>query len=471
MDPRLSNIRIVRQDRAKIYNSINTMRALALFAVIMFHFIMYYNLGFTKYEIYIDFEGKYISIRSLIELADLFIDLLVFVSGFLLSFNLEDTRGNKKISWKEFYKRRFLRVYPAFIFASLLYIIYFYFASDKIFSFDDIVKHMSGFNQLPVFPDHKNWVNTFSIAHQLWFVTFILFCYLLFPLVFKALKKSLWLVLAVTSTLFVLYAFFAEEVLSFLNCLAGVTLNMTLESGWHFSITTLRYFDFVFGMIFGFWLARNKKKGFNFIYNSKTTKISGLVLLLMILLIIYNRVYTYTFLKSIRIWHYFITTITGFIFFLSFFSKHQKINKVFKKSGEISYEMFLTHILVILMFQYVIYNIFFVRFIYPGILLFLVPLIILLTVPMSDFVRIFANYITSKQEWINLMEIFIVSCIMYKCFAFFAFRNLPIPKNLSIFSFSIFVLITVMVNSLVNLKRMIHFTPKYNDGILHLNLL
>ncbi|MFX0138165.1 MAG: acyltransferase family protein, partial [Candidatus Hodarchaeota archaeon] len=153
------------EELAGIFSGITSIRALAIIAVMWTH----YGINFSS------ITGPNLVIHGLQEIADIGVDLFVFLSGMLFTINMF-LRNSQEHSWKNWYKRRIIRIYPLLIISTLIYLLPYFIFLGKFFSINSVIMHMSG---LQSFPTNSNYF-LFASAH--WYITFILSCYVLFPL-------------------------------------------------------------------------------------------------------------------------------------------------------------------------------------------------------------------------------------------------------------------------------------------------
>jgi peptidoglycan/LPS O-acetylase OafA/YrhL len=103
----------------KKYPSLNGLRALSVLLVVIHHLGLQYNL-FDKLS-----SNSWINpITSFIQDGHLGVTVFFVISGFLItSLLLQEEQANGKISLKNFYTRRTLRIFPAYYFLLLTYFI------------------------------------------------------------------------------------------------------------------------------------------------------------------------------------------------------------------------------------------------------------------------------------------------------------------------------------------------------------
>jgi peptidoglycan/LPS O-acetylase OafA/YrhL len=141
--------------------AIDVLRALAIFLVILFHFL---------YEIYLNNDLRPIGFIGL--------SLFFIISGYVLAKNYPE---NKKFSWKWFLKR-FVRIASLYYLAVLSIVLLFgrQTYSGKI---TDILLHL-------VFLDPLSKSAAYSIISPAWFLTPLIGLYLLYPYLNKYIKKD-----------------------------------------------------------------------------------------------------------------------------------------------------------------------------------------------------------------------------------------------------------------------------------------
>ena len=127
-----------------------------------------------------------------LELGGVGFEIFIFLSGMLLAINLVKTE-KRQHSWKNWYKRRIIRLYPTFILATLINFVFISFLSFLPYSrapnyfarrdINTLIVCLSGFQSIPI-------ENSFGgIVPHYWFLFLILSCYILFPLFYIIIKK------------------------------------------------------------------------------------------------------------------------------------------------------------------------------------------------------------------------------------------------------------------------------------------
>lgn len=157
-----------KRNEAKLesfFRSITSIQAIAIIGIIIWHIGDLSNIR----------NDSNIFIRTFFEIIESTGDIFIFLSGMLLTIGV--MRSNKKEhSWKKWYKRRIVRIYPLLIISTFFFLISNYYLFNENFDANSILIHMSGLQSIPTNP------NFFIIAPPHWYITLILSCYLLFPL-------------------------------------------------------------------------------------------------------------------------------------------------------------------------------------------------------------------------------------------------------------------------------------------------
>lgn len=264
------------------------MRLLSFFAIVLFHFNV--NI-FQSYP-----NSMQIGSLSYLgqTMGDIGISIFIIISGLSLSFS-----ASKSFSVTNFFKKRFLAIYPSFWIAYILVgVVYFF-----------VVGHFVG--------DGKYWKIILSITgldgfflyrmqnYYLvgeWYTGYMIITYLFFPLLFLGFRKS-----ALVTWFSVMLIFFI--VAMNYNNIFRVYINCN-------PITRLP--DFLFGITYGLLILNNKKRRF----------LMFLVGIAVLLFIVNNK-------------NIFMPQLYMFIFGASFFSASAYICEFFKNipvfSGAISY--------------------------------------------------------------------------------------------------------------------------------------
>lgn len=379
--------------------SVNSLKTIAILQMIIWH--CYHFVRFLPL-----ITHSNIIIQSLIEIGDFSGDMYAFLSGFLLSYFL--TRANyDNHSWKEWYKKRLVRIFPSFLIATIAYVIYYAFIVGRFYTINSILVHMSGLQSIPTSP-----LSVFlRVESSHWFITFILICYLVFPIFYYCLRKRYRLTVILTVTLYVIYLTFSKVIFEILKGSINLIFQQSLY-WWQFGLTTLRYFDFFFGMIIGYWIGKEPEKSFRFLKNRKTGLIALNFFLILVITYVIFRIWRYTFLDYPIILYNPLLTILLFTFIVSTLNKNRRINRILIFPGERLYEIFLFHPLII----YIIANIFLDFFALEKttlLLILLIPLIIIVGIIVAIPFYNLGKHIKKKKNYHLVIIIFTSSLLIY----------------------------------------------------------
>ncbi len=379
--------------------SINSLKTIALLQMIVWH--CYYFAGFLPLQTHSN-----IIIKSFIELGDFSGDMYAFLSGLLLTYILTKSNYDNH-SWKEWYKKRLVRIFPIFLIATLAYVVFYLFVKGHFYSINSILIHMSGLQSIPTQP-----LSVFlRIESSHWFITFILICYLIFPVFYHFLRKNFRLTVLLTLILYVIYLAFSNSIFWTLKRDIFAIFQQDLY-WWQFGVTTLRYFDFFFGMIIGYWIGKEPEKSYRFLQNRKSGLLAfSFFIILMITYVIFT-IWRYTFLDFPIILYNPLLTITFFIFIVNALNKNKRINRILVFPGEKLYEIFLFHPLII----YITASVFFDYFAFEKttvLLVLLIPLIIIVSIIVAIPFYYLGKYIKNKKQYHMVFVIISISLIIY----------------------------------------------------------
>ena len=153
------------------YPSIGGLRAISIILVLMSHL----NI---KHSIFSNFSN-FILIRTFTDFlydGNFGVNVFFVVSGFLItSILLQEEIWTKKVSLKNFYLRRILRIFPAYYF---LLFVYFFLSQSNLIR----ISNNSWLTSL-TFTKYLNWNSDWFTSH-LWSLSVEEHFYLLFPLLF-----------------------------------------------------------------------------------------------------------------------------------------------------------------------------------------------------------------------------------------------------------------------------------------------
>ena len=284
------------------FRSITSIQAITIIGIIIWH------IGdLSKIRI-----NSNIFIRTFFEIIESSGDVFIFLSGMLLTIRVMRS-NNEGHSWKKWYERRIVRIYPILIISTFFYLFSNYYLFNKIFDANSILIHMSGSQSIPTNPK----LIFFLIAPPHWYVTLILSCYLLFPLLYFCIKRNPKLTAFLGVLLFLCYLLFANAIFEISKDVISLLFQRELFE-WQYSLFTLRYFVFLFGMLLGFWIGRNPNKSINILQNKIVGLIAFVSLIIIILFYFIFPITDYSLLDFIRILYHPLITIAFVIFSIWF---------------------------------------------------------------------------------------------------------------------------------------------------------
>lgn len=167
------------------YPSINGLRALSICFVLISHF----NLQFQIFDCFAG--NKWLEIiANFLKDGHFGVNVFFVISGFLITGLLIDEEYlSGKISLKNFYLRRFFRIFPAFYFLLFVYFIF------QLFGFLKIAP-ISWFTAI-TYTKYFNWQLDWYTAH-LWSLSIEEHFYILWPLIFLfAKEKRKWIIVGI----------------------------------------------------------------------------------------------------------------------------------------------------------------------------------------------------------------------------------------------------------------------------------
>ncbi len=212
--------------------SFNSLRTIALFQVILIHVFAYYSFRATETLFYIPILDHIVQSG---------VPIFIFLSGFALSSKYWDN-----FSIKTFYKKRFIRVWPPYLFYCFLYSILHPLINGMAieFSLEDFIN---------IFFDPWNFF------YHFWYIALISSFYLFYPLlvkIFKRFKENLFIVLLVSILI--------QSVYRIVLPLINISLGSLSESFIIFKIIywPLKYFFFSYIALFtlGVYVSKNLDK-------------------------------------------------------------------------------------------------------------------------------------------------------------------------------------------------------------------
>lgn len=380
---------------------IYSIRAISMFLIIICHIVSWF--------IYINKISPVYS-QVLCGLGTTGLDLLVFTSGLMLVFNIL-YRDKENHSWIEWYKRRIIRIFPGYWIMIIIILLFYFITLNSYYELTQILVNLSGFQVILI--ENPNFI----IIHFIyWFISALLYCYLLFPIFFYMLRRNSRIATIVGIILFVFLAFY---------------LNSIEKMSEHVYINTfiiLRFFIFFFGMSFGFWIGNNNMQNLEKIFQSKF----GLSLLFILI-----GVYTlFAFLVFRGYYFGFMYPIIACIaipVLIFLFNKFYKINKGLLFFGTRSYEAYLDHSI----------SYFFLEFLFFSLLLLpkglttdliMLPIYILLVFGFASFLNIVLIKINNLKRYHPFIILLAISFFLYSLIALFLFFLIDIFLALFLYS-------------------------------------
>jgi hypothetical protein len=374
------------------YKCITSLQGLSVMAIIFTHWAL--SVLIPKEDIW--FVICYIGEFGFV--------IFLFLSGFLL--NMKKTlTANQDQSWGRWYKRRLIRIYPGFILATYMTITYrcimYQNVRSLLFINRDLI-HISGFQSLPVNPQfyYVNYIH--------WFITLIIFCYLLFPLFHFLIKKNFKIALLSSIILYIIYVIFYEPFVKISSKLADSIFAQDLNL-FTYNLFFPNFFVFFFGMILGYWIGESKMKNIEILRNSKVQLLS------IILLIILGHLYIYILILDEYIIARFIfypsIGIVLVFFGISTFKNKNRFNRTLNFPGKHSYALILVQAIPLeINFLYIVYNLKLniIDFWYISL-----PLIFGTSFLLALPVTYFGDFIETHKKYHYCLIILVISFIIY----------------------------------------------------------
>lgn len=246
------------------------------------------------------------------------VDVFLFLSGFGLYFSL----SKKSVNLRNWYWNRFVRILPEFWL--YLFVAWFVAMDYSIKSFFELLLCATTLGYwIPIIP------------YKLWYISSILFFYAIYPLIFHCYKKRGVIVpivaIGIGLTVILLYAIVMLFV--FDNRNVGGLLILTIS----------RIPIFFIGSIFGRWAKNNSMIN----VSPKNVMIAFLLSFVAVFSLYYSRMHFTPYLStcSLNFLPFIIITPVFCTFFAVVFEKIPNIlAKCFSYIGQISLELFITHV-------------------------------------------------------------------------------------------------------------------------------
>ncbi|WOH38982.1 acyltransferase [Thalassotalea fonticola] len=288
-------------------NGIQILRGLAASIVVYHHFMQI----FYKFESN-NFLGDFFS-----NYGDFGVDIFFVISGLVMAISLQ----NKKQTSASFFKNRLVRIAPTYYFYTLIFLlmgIIFDSINSSHASIESVLKSLLFITHENPSPD-LGFFPTLSVG---WTLNFEMFFYLVLTLI-------LFLPFSILSKLAI-----AVFVLSF----SPVLYKITKVNIYEVVAGNYKLIEFSLGILLGIAFNLENKLGIT----SKLTYFTKLTLLLLGFILL--QVVSHPLVKELLLASY---VVLLFIFFGQTFNKKNSIIKFFIYLGEISYSVYLSHLIII----------------------------------------------------------------------------------------------------------------------------
>ncbi|HAA10408.1 MAG TPA: acyltransferase [Cytophagales bacterium] len=180
-------------DTKRHYQILDGLRGVAALVVVVFHILEAFSIG-NPYD-------------QIINHGYLAVDFFFLLSGFVIGYAYDDRWG--KMSLKDFFKRRLIRLHPMIILGMLLGgLLFYYGASTVLFPLVNdtpvwklILITLVGMTLVPVLPsmDIRGWSEMHPVNGPAWTLFFEYVGNILYALIFRHLSKTVLIILTVIS--------------------------------------------------------------------------------------------------------------------------------------------------------------------------------------------------------------------------------------------------------------------------------
>lgn len=410
----------------------------------------YYGLFFISFNVNV-------LLLFFIEIGKVGFEAMMFLSGMFLTMGVFRAEKSETHSWKSWYKKRLVRIYPILIIASLANLYFFFFFFNVEHDMNTILLCLSGLQSIPINPDY--W----GIVSHYWFFTLMLSCYLFFPFFYYLIKKRFKLMVVVSIVLYVCFIVFFDTFNSFSQYIMyewfGNELNL-----WWYSLLTPRYFSFFFGMLYGFWIGQHDIKKNNIFQNRIKIK---LILLISLIILFILHLYFLSFLlprgtRGYVTQNIFYSNLTKTFTFpsmgvlltiltLMIFNKKPRVNKIFEIPGKEVFEIILFHSIILGLNSYIILSIATIKKADVWFISF--PLVFILSFLLAfPFYRL-GEWIKNKKNIQSTIIIIAISLIIYGIISnLLFFFHIPELNDFSSIILFDSILIFVVMSSILYLK-------------------
>ncbi len=252
------------------------------------------------------------------------VDIFIFLSGFGLYFAMSKYGKNLKI----YYKKRFLRIIPEFWFVLVIV-----FLLNMNYSLD------SFFNLIWDASTLRYWIGK---PHPLWFISFIIVLYAIFPFYYRLFKNHGMKVTASFICLglvfLIVYAYIAVHFYD--NRIVG---GLTIFSFARIPI-------FFIGSLFGYWA----KEEYNYTLRNKDKALCLICFLIAILCLGVSLKFAQDYLCTCSLYFlpFIVITPVLCVVLAVCFEKFMYLDKIFAWIGTLSLELFMCHVYLFKPFYY-----------------------------------------------------------------------------------------------------------------------
>ncbi|MHA1785315.1 MAG: acyltransferase family protein [Candidatus Helarchaeota archaeon] len=413
-------------------DSIYSIRTLSTIFIIIFHFGFWNAPWFNNPFTY----NPYFFIRTFFDFGDVGVDLFAFLSSMFLSINLLKKK-KEKINWTSWIKKRFLRIYPLLwisfiVLIPTLALIGSSSVGSACFDINSILINFSGLGG----------INRILSVNYLWFITFILTCYLLFPILFSAMKKNYQLISKMIIVLFIIWIVIYYPIFSHDRFSVEIWLSLP------------RFFSFFFGALFGYWIGNQDMKNLKHFKNKKIGILSFFSLAISFSLYILFQSVSFHYVGD----HYYEKFILfpiiapSIIIFLTYvFMNQPKANKLLTPIGRINYEIYLFHGLSWEIITFVVFALL-------ALPIFLTPIFFIIILISDILVAYPWSYIGKKiASQRKIHEGIIITCISLISYSFLEillrpFINLSVNNVISMLIFIGILAIFISTNLILKIK-------------------
>jgi len=409
--------------------SVTSIKALAIFSIILVHQDIL--------ESSFDDSNRFFYV--FIKYADIGADIFTILSGIMLSISIINT---KDISLKEWYKKRLIKIYPILIIIVLFIVVYDFFFFEPFISFEE--KRNVNSNLILMSGIHTIiYKRSLRIPPSLWFIPFILSCYLIFPIIFYSLKKNFKLTVIFGILLYITFIIFSFQLYLFTRGFVGDE-----QDRGHFIGFFPRYFEFFFGVVFGFWIGNNN---LNRLLDKRIELMTFIILIIFTFLGIFlnfyenDEIFPNGTLFLIKFLCYPMISFSFIFFFVNFNRNKIIINKILEFPGKESFEIFLINDIAI----HIVYFLFIPVNLIGHFFHFLLSIIacILLATPFY-----YLNRRMTREKKINDFLITIsISLIIYAFIFFLIWRIVDFTNTFSIILIGI--IFVVIINNNYNIQK------------------